>query len=86
MKIAAPILVVLGVLFAGCGGGSGSCFSSGGSPEECKPDWSEEECQNWDSTGVNGAHWSFSTSSCDDLGFVVECADGTHLQAGHTCL
>jgi hypothetical protein len=69
----------------GCGGGTGACVGTGGvlSSPVCKPDWSEAECSDWDSQGVNGATWAFyDGDACPDLGYTERCSDGSYRRPG----
>lgn len=61
--------VALSLLFlAGCNCDTGSCYSVGGDwGDECSGGWTEEECADFDSRGVNGASWYFSCRACNDV-------------------
>ncbi|MCC7071645.1 MAG: hypothetical protein IT383_09995 [Deltaproteobacteria bacterium] len=64
----------------------GACVGTGGVVDECKEDWTQSECTDWDDQEVNGASWSFhAASSCDDLGYSVECADGSFVAQSGDC-
>ncbi len=85
------ILMAYGLLFvltigaAGCGFGGGSCTASGGLVDECKQDWTRAECDEWDGLQVNDASWSYSSKSCESLGFDIECADGSFVRTSSDC-
>ncbi len=64
----------------------GACVGTGGLVDECKEDWTRGECAEWDDEEVNGASWSFhAASSCDALGYSVECADGSFVSQSGDC-
>ena len=79
MSVAALVLLV-----PACGG-TGSCVASGGIVDECKQDWTKEECDDWTRQGVNGSKWTFGSKSCEELGFSVRCADGSYARTSATC-
>ncbi len=59
-----------------CGGGASSCVGTGGvllSPT-CNEGWSESDCDVNRNEGVNGATWTYSTSSCVDQGYTEMCS------------
>ena len=59
--------------------GAGGVLSS----PECKQDWSESECADFNTQGVNGATWSYHDGqSCPDLGYSEQCSDGSYRQPG----
>lgn len=65
---------------------TGTCVSSGGIVDSCKPDFTRGECDEWDDLMVNGASWSFSRKSCPKRGFPVECSeDATHVRSESDC-
>ena len=63
------VLLLAGVWVA-CAG-TGACVGTGGvGGPYCKDGWSQAECSDWNSQGVNGASWSFHAGqSCDGLGY-----------------
>lgn len=64
----------------------GACVGTGGIVDECKEDWTQGECAEWDDEEVNGATWTFhAASSCDDLGYGVECPDGSFVAQSGDC-
>jgi hypothetical protein len=68
-----------------CGSGTGACVGSGGllASPECKEDWDEAECEDWDAQEVNGASWTFhGGDTCDDLGYTEMCSDGSYRRPG----
>jgi hypothetical protein len=75
---------LLGLLLTGCGA-SGVCISEGGNVDECKEDWSSDECAEWDDLEVNGASWSFSGGTCEDHGFSEQCSDGSWVASSDDC-
>jgi hypothetical protein len=84
LGVAVGTLLAVSAGLAGCGG-VGSCASSGGIVDECKQDWTEAECDDWDNQEVNGASWSFSSDTCDDRGFSVRCPDGSYVRSSGDC-
>ncbi len=86
--IISAILLVLGVGGLLCSSGcasTGACVGAGGalSSPECKADWSESECNEWNSEAINGASWSYHAGdSCSDLGYTEECSDGSFREPG----
>lgn len=84
----APLLAALFLagLASNCGlGGGGSCVGTGGVVDECKQDWTKEECKDWDDQGVNGANWDWAAKSCEARGYDVECSDGSYVQSSADC-
>ena len=67
-----------GILLMGCGK-TGACVGQYGAGKyECKEDWYEDECSQWDEDEVNGSEWIFhSRKSCEALGYANQCSDGT---------
>jgi hypothetical protein len=79
------VLLLLLTLASGCGGG-GLCVSTGGHPEECHEGWTQSECQDWNTTGVNGASWTFyGTGTCVGRGFRVKCPGGSYVYDASDC-
>ena len=71
---------------ASCDSAVGSCVSSGGIVDTCKPDWTREECEEWDAEGINDADWTFSRKDCDERGFTVKCEyDETRVRTASDC-
>jgi len=66
-------------------GSSDTCYSSGGSPDECRDNMDESECKDYDSKKVNGGHWSTSSKSCPDLGFTKDCHNHVFMLSTHSC-
>lgn len=65
----APLLLLSACSF------SGACVSTGGSPEECKQDWDQADCDDFDANNVNGATWTFYPGqTCADRGFTSTCS------------
>lgn len=65
---------------------AGTCVSSGGIVDSCKPNFTRGECEEWNDESVNGANWSFSTTSCASRGFTVKCSeDATHVRTASDC-
>ena len=81
----ALLVVTALALLAGCGDSVGSCVASGGIVDSCKQDWTEAECQTWNDQKVNDATWTFSSDSCDSLGFSATCPDGTRVRSTSDC-
>jgi hypothetical protein len=72
---------------ASCDGTAvGTCVSSGGIVDSCKPDFTKGECEEWDDEMVNGGDWTFSKKSCPTRGFPVKCEyDATHVRTQSDC-
>ncbi len=70
---------------AACGGATGACVGTGGvlhSPV-CKQDWSKNECDSFQTQGVNGATWTLQEGKqCQDLGYTERCSDGSYREPG----
>ena len=79
------VVVVFGFALGSCGGVSGSCVGTGGIVDECKQDWTKDECSDWDDQGVNSANWDWSLKSCEDRGFDIQCSDGSYVQSSGDC-
>lgn len=72
-------------VLSGCSGG-GACVGTGGIVDECKEDWTQGECEDWDAQGVNGANWTYHPAQlCSDLGYTVQCADGSWVTRAGDC-
>lgn len=67
------LIAVLAVLVGvACGGDRGACYgySSILNKTYCYNDWSQSECANYNSQGVNGASWTLAPGEmCSDLGY-----------------
>lgn len=85
LLFASMAMVLYGLAVTGCGGGTGACVGSGGalSSPECKPDWDESECDDWNSQQINGATWTFhGGDACEDIGYSAQCSDGSFRKPG----
>lgn len=76
--------MILGMLGTACGG-AGACVATGGAVPECKQDWTEEECSDWNSQMVNGSRWDLKSGTCEDNGFSVQCPDGSWVRSSGNC-
>ncbi|MEE8408782.1 MAG: hypothetical protein V3T05_04180 [Myxococcota bacterium] len=85
LVLSSMAMVLCGLVVTGCGAGTGACVGSGGvlSSPECKPDWDESECADWNSQQINDATWTFhGGDGCEDLGYTAECSDGSFRRPG----
>ena len=83
VPLTAAFFFAVAALASGCG--AGSCEASGGIVDECKDGWTRDECDEWDDIEVNGAGWEYSGKSCEDLGYDVECDDGSWVNRAADC-
>lgn len=84
VALAICIAVIWMPFLLGCPS-SGACVGFG-PVNECKQGWSKAECAEWDDLGVNGDSWTFYAGrDCADLGYPVECPDGSYVQDAGDC-
>jgi len=73
---AGATLAAVSVSLAGCGGGVGACvsdpvqFQEIGQRVYCYDDWDKADCDEHQTSQVNGVDWTFyGGQTCDDRGF-----------------
>ena len=80
-KLPVPFFLCCIFLFTACET-TGACVGQYGVGKyECKEEWYETECAEWDEDEINGSEWTFhKRSSCEDLGYTIECSDGSYVE------
>jgi hypothetical protein len=77
--VATLVAMGLPLLGGGCSStpaSAGSCAGVGGTIQECKQDWTAEQCANWNALQWNGSAWVHDPSkSCAQRGYAVLCAN-----------
>jgi hypothetical protein len=70
LVLAVIAFVFLSTLWISCAG-VGACVPSGGqAPNDCKDGWTQAECNDWNTQGVNNSAWYFHAGqSCASLGY-----------------
>jgi len=89
VAFAVVLLAVWIPFWMSCSLGTGACVGSGGTillSPVCKQGWSQSECADWNSQGVDDASWNFhSGQSCSDAGYPAKCSDGSYRQSSSDC-